>query len=116
MLKPMELFGKEVLTQIGLKRRDSRKGFRSGPRSHEPSLSLLIGRWDVDWAVRTAFGREPRREDAVRYASASCLSEAGFRVIHDQIPYQAHVSFQFEGKWTEEVREAFHACFGNSEG
>ena len=77
-------------------------------------MSLLLGQWDVDWAVRTAFGREPTAQDAVRYSTAERLTNAGFQLIHDQTPYQAHVSVQFEGEWTEEVCEAFHACFSDS--
>jgi hypothetical protein len=111
MEKPIEISGNEVLTQIGLKRREARKGFRCRPRSHESSMSLLLGEWDSDWAVRTAFGREPTREDAVRHGTAACLTEAGFRVIHNQFPYPAHVSVEFGGKWTEALCEAFHRCF-----
>lgn len=116
MVRAIQLYGAEILTQIGLKRSVSKRGFRCAPRSHEKAMSLLLGKWDVDWAVRTAFGRESTAQDSVRYSTAERLSSAGFQVIHDQEPYQAHVSVQFEGEWTEEVCEAFHASFLELEG
>jgi|GEM_PF-3062566 hypothetical protein len=105
------LSGDEVLTQIGLKRRIPRKGFRCKPRAQESALSLLLGRWDVDWAVRTAFGRDAAGEDMVRHTTATRIAEAGFRVILDKDPYPAHVSVEFDGQWTDEVCERFHRCF-----
>lgn len=111
MSEPRLLSGSEPVTQIGVRRRKPHTGFRARPRAHEKALSLLLGEWDADLAVREAFGREPRPDDSVRCTTAKALSFAGFRVIHDKDPYLAHVSVEFEGEWTEEIEARFHACF-----
>lgn len=80
-------------------------------------MSLLRGRVTVGEAAWAVCRRAAKQGDVVRYSTAGALRNADFLVTHTPTRRnKGHVSVEYQGKWTDNMRKAFEFAFGEAEG
>jgi len=121
-MDPEQIGDEEPLTQYGRADSDehcSDSRFRCIPRFEdgEQDVSLLRGQLSVEEAAWAVCRRAARPGDLVRHTTAQALRNAGFLVSHTPTRRnKGHVSVEYQGKWTENMRKAFDLAFGEANG
>lgn len=118
VIRKQQLEDDEMLTQYGnLTDLTDGRVFRIKPRPRrEADVSVLIGKQSPYEAADLIRGGVRDPSDRVRRTLVGTLRAAGFEVTHAPSPrIPDHAVVRHAGAWTEQVAQAFDACFGEPE-